>query len=65
LVNDGETGLLADSPAGFSGKLRRLTSDRALRDRLGQAALRSVEERFSWPRVAAETVAFYRELIAR
>jgi mannosyltransferase len=65
LVNDGETGLLADSPADFSKKLRRLTLDRTLRERLGQAALRSVEEKYSWPRVAAETVAFYRELIAR
>ena len=65
LVSDGETGLLADSPAGFSEKLRRLTSDRALCERLGKAALRSVEERFSWPHVAAETVTFYRELIAR
>jgi len=63
LVNDGETGLLADSPVEFSEKLRRLTSDRTLRERLGQAALSSVEERFSWPRVAAETVAFYRELV--
>ena len=63
LVNDGETGLLADGPAEFAGKLRRLTSDVTLRQRLGQAARRSVEERFSWPRVAAETVAFYRELI--
>ena len=63
LVIDGETGLLADGPADFSEKLRRLASDRALRERLGQAALRSVEERFSWPRVATETVAFYRELV--
>ena len=65
LVNDGETGLLADNPAEFAEKLRRLTSDGTLRERLGQAARRSVEERFSWPHVAAETVAFYRELIAR
>jgi glycosyltransferase involved in cell wall biosynthesis len=65
LVTDGETGLLADDPAGFSEKLRRLTSDETLRVRLGQAALSSVEERFSWPRVAAETVAFYRELLSR
>jgi len=64
LVNDGETGLLADSPVDFSEKLRLLVSDRALRERLGRAARESVEERFSWPRVAAETVAFYRELIA-
>jgi glycosyltransferase involved in cell wall biosynthesis len=64
LISDGETGLLAGSPADFSEKLRRLVSDRTLRERLGQAARESVEERFSWPRVAAETVAFYRELIA-
>jgi len=63
LVNDGETGLLADNPAEFSEKLRRLASDAALRERLGHAARRSVEERFSWPHVAAETVAFYRELV--
>jgi 1,2-diacylglycerol 3-alpha-glucosyltransferase len=64
LISDGETGLLADSPAAFSEKLRLLTSDRTLRERLGQTALASVEERFSWPHVAAETVAFYRELMA-
>jgi glycosyltransferase involved in cell wall biosynthesis len=65
LISDGEAGLLAGSPADFSEKLRRLTSDGALRERLGQAARRSVEERFSWPRIAAETVQFYRELIGR
>jgi glycosyltransferase involved in cell wall biosynthesis len=64
LAVDGETGLLAESPADFYDKLRRLASDVELRERLGQAARRSVEERFSWPRIAAETVAFYRELIA-
>jgi|GEM_PF-308742 len=64
LILDGETGLLAGSPVDFSEKLRLLVSDRALRERLGRAARKSVEERFSWPRVAAETVAFYRELIA-
>jgi len=64
LVNHGETGLLADNPADFSEKLRWLVSDGTLRERLGQAARRSVEERFSWPRVASETVQFYRELVA-
>jgi len=64
LVADGETGLLADNPADFSEKLGRLVSDSELRDRLGQAARKSVEEKFSWPHVAAETVAFYRELLA-
>lgn len=64
LITDGETGLLAGSPADFCEKLGQLVSDRALRERLGQAARKSVEERFSWSHVAAETVAFYRELIA-
>jgi len=63
LVDDGETGLLAEGRADFSDKLRRLSSDGALRERLGQAARKSVAERYSWPRVAAETVAFYRELV--
>jgi len=63
LVHDGETGLLADSPADFTEKLRRLASDSGLRERLGQAARKSAEEEFSWPHIAAETVAFYRELV--
>jgi glycosyltransferase involved in cell wall biosynthesis len=64
LIGDGETGLLADSPADFCGKLRLLVSDRAARERLGRAARKGAEEKFSWPHVAAETVAFYRELLA-
>jgi len=63
LLADDETGLLADSAADFPEKLRRLVSDSTLRERLGRAARRSVEERYSWPVVAAETVAFYRELV--
>jgi glycosyltransferase involved in cell wall biosynthesis len=64
LVDDGGTGLLAEGPADFLGKLRQLSSDGALREKLGQAARKSVAERYSWPAVAAETVAFYRELVA-
>ena len=63
LVIDDETGLLADSPADFAEKLSRLTSDGELRERLGQAARKSAEAKFSWPHVATETVAFYRELV--
>ena len=62
-VADGDTGLLADTTADFVEKLRRLTSDGTLRERLGQAARKSTEEKFSWPYIAAETVEFYRELI--
>lgn len=65
LVDDGETGLLVGSPAEFSEKLGLLTSDRTLRKQLGQAALVSVHEKFSWPRIAAETVDLYQALIER
>jgi glycosyltransferase involved in cell wall biosynthesis len=64
LIADGETGLLADDAAGFCGKLGLLGSDVNLRRRVGAAARRAVESRYSWPMIAAETVAFYRELIA-
>jgi glycosyltransferase involved in cell wall biosynthesis len=63
-VDDGETGLLADSPAEFYDKLSLLASDAALRSAIGSAARRAVEARYSWPAVAAETVAFYRQLLA-
>jgi glycosyltransferase involved in cell wall biosynthesis len=64
LVEDGVTGLLAEGPADFSRKLGLLVSDAETRSRMGAAARRAVELRFSWPAIAAETVSFYRELIA-
>jgi glycosyltransferase involved in cell wall biosynthesis len=64
LVVDGQTGLLAESFVDFARLLRRLGSNAALRRQLGRAARQSVEERFSWSHVAAETVDFYRELTA-
>ncbi len=64
LVRDGETGLLADDPTDFVKKLRFLVDDGQLRGKLGEAARKKVEVVFSWPRVAADTVAFYRALIS-
>jgi len=64
LVEHDQTGLLADGPADFRAKLGRLVAERGLRERLGRAARRKVEEQFSWPRVAEETAAFYRELVS-
>lgn len=63
-VRDGETGLLADDPTDFVKKLRSLVDDGQLRGKLGEAARKNVEVVFSWPRVAADTVAFYRALIS-
>jgi glycosyltransferase involved in cell wall biosynthesis len=56
LVEPGEPGELA-------AVLRRLTDSPAERARLGDAALRRVQERFAWPAVARATVAQYRATI--
>jgi glycosyltransferase involved in cell wall biosynthesis len=64
LVADDQTGLLAECPVDFCKKLGLLASDVSLRRRLGAAARQAVESRYSWPMIAAETVKFYRELIA-
>ena len=78
IVVDGETGLLvpldADdsgtfeprNPEAFSAALaaavNELMRDPARRRRMGAAARARVLERFSWEAIAAETMAFYREL---
>jgi len=49
IVADGETGLLVapGDPEPLAGALERLIGDPALRERMGQAALRRFEERFT------------------
>jgi glycosyltransferase involved in cell wall biosynthesis len=63
LIDAGESGLIV--PAGDRGALRDalalLASDPALRTRLGEAARRSVEERFDWGNI---TDALEREVLA-
>ncbi|MEO0078054.1 MAG: glycosyltransferase family 4 protein [candidate division WOR-3 bacterium] len=65
LIDNGRTGLLADSPDQFYCQLESLCTNAQLRQKLGEAARRKASEAFCWERVAAETVAFYRELVAR
>jgi glycosyltransferase involved in cell wall biosynthesis len=63
LVADGETGLHVppgDVPA-LRAALQRLLADRALRERMGEAARVRVRERFSWDAVTDATVAAYEE----
>lgn len=56
IISDGETGFLAVSEHDWREKLVRLCEDSTLRDRMGRAARKRVEERYSlqcWgPRVA-------------
>jgi glycosyltransferase involved in cell wall biosynthesis len=47
IVQDGENGFLAPTPAEWTQKLSRLLADRELRQTLGRAGRRTVEERYS------------------
>jgi glycosyltransferase involved in cell wall biosynthesis len=44
--------MIADSPAEFAHKVIQLMQNPDLRDQLGRNARRSVEERFSWKKIA-------------
>jgi len=79
IVVDGETGLLVPLQADDSGTfeprdphafsealasaVNTLMDDPARRARMGAAARERVLEKFSWSAIAAETLAFYRDLI--
>ena len=62
IIRSGENGLLATTPSEWSSHLVRLCHDAGLRQRLGAAARRTVEERYAlnvWgPRLAGEYLAF-------
>ena len=47
IVCDGENGFLAESPEEWGERVRRLVLDPLLRERLGRAARRTVEQRYS------------------
>ncbi len=79
VVVDGETGLLVpvdlrpDDPMSptdpdrfernLAGAINALMADAATREVMGRAARRRAVERFSWARIAAETVDLYRSLV--
>jgi alpha-maltose-1-phosphate synthase len=79
VVVDGETGLLVpvelrpDDPMSpvdpdrfelnLAGAINALMADVATRDVMGRAARRRAVERFSWARIAEETVDLYRSLL--
>ncbi len=80
VVVDGETGLLVpvdlrpDDPMSpvdpdrfelnLAGAINALMADAATREVMGRAARRRAVERFSWARIAAETVDLYRSVAA-
>ena len=80
VVADGETGILVpfeavddgtQEPADperfaddFAAAVNALLADPARAEEMGRAGRRRVIERFSWPAIAAETVAVYERLTA-
>jgi glycogen(starch) synthase len=63
-IRDGENGLLTDPGDidGLTEALRRVLRDRALRERLADAALLECRSVYSWPNVAGLIMAEYRRL---
>jgi glycosyltransferase involved in cell wall biosynthesis len=63
-VVDGQTGLLAETPAEMAERTREVVRDPELRERLGQAALARARE-FTWDRTARETLAILQDEILK
>lgn len=63
-VAEGETGYLVPprDPELLAGRLLRLLSDPTLRDRMGHAARRRIEEHYTWEHVATLAAAAFSEL---
>jgi len=64
-VTDGEDILLASEPQAFADQVIRLLNDRALAQRLGRAARRTAEERYSWTAIVPSLESAYRSVIQR
>ncbi len=65
VLTDGVNGLLTDSRAPYqlADAICRLLADAGLRTRLGKAARRTVEDRFSWQVVGNSYLGIYRALL--
>jgi glycosyltransferase involved in cell wall biosynthesis len=67
IIRDGLNGLLVppSDPASLKDALTRVLDDPAMAKGLGEAAKRSIEERFSMARMVNSTEALYTDLLAR
>lgn len=67
IIEHGVNGMLGElgSAASFAEHVMTLIGDKALRERMGAAARRTVEERFRDDVIAGETVAYYRRVLKR
>jgi glycosyltransferase involved in cell wall biosynthesis len=63
-VVQGESALLADDPQTFAAQVESVLADAALAKRLGSAARKLAEDRYSWPALVAGLERFYSELLS-
>jgi hypothetical protein len=65
IIQDGENGLLVENDVeAVSAAVCRLSADRVLANRLGEAGRRTVMERFTLDRMVRETIDVYRQVIS-
>jgi glycosyltransferase involved in cell wall biosynthesis len=65
LIRDGETGFLVETTAEWTESLSKLVESPGLRQRVGDAARREVEERYSLQRLGPEFVRILEEITTR
>ncbi|MEE8470555.1 MAG: glycosyltransferase family 4 protein [Dehalococcoidia bacterium] len=65
IVGDDGAGVLVPpgDPAALAGQIRRLLADEVLRERMGEAARKRIEECFSWEVAAKKTIEVYEEVL--
>jgi glycosyltransferase involved in cell wall biosynthesis len=65
IVGDDAAGILVPpaDPRALAAAIKRLLADKPLRQKMGQAARKRIEDFFSWQAAARKTVEVYRELL--
>jgi starch synthase len=65
VVGNGSAGILVppEDPVALAGAIKRLLADKPLRQRLGEAGRKRIEESFSWEDAAKRTLEIYKEVV--
>jgi len=65
VVGNGSAGMLVppEDPVALAGAIKRLLADKPLRQRLGEAGRKRIEEAFSWEDAAKKTLEIYKEVM--
>ena len=62
VINDGINGYLADNEEEFAGKLKKLLSDKSLREKLGYAGQKTVQENYCYDSMIPSMIELIRSL---